>query len=242
MSILLPMMDNTELSFRARLIVEAEKWPLEESRLVRLLCAPRCSKNFLRSFALSVYGVATYFIESVARLFCITPNGPLRQFLLDNFLEEAGARVTNQRTVECAATAEHLVWLERFAHACGISDAELRASLNGKRPKPDGHYQLIEERKWLEACSYLLVGQERQIPQYFGRLIPAFKARGFSDEDIVFFHNHLEADRVHGARGLELVIEAADTEEKRAIVLKYVALGARDNWLALGGPRRDKLS
>ena len=236
-------MGNTELSFRARVIVEAERWPLEESRLVRLLCSRRCSENFLRSFALTAYGAATYFIESVARLFCITPAGPLRQFLLENFLEEAGARVTTQRTVECVAAAEHVVWLARFAHACGISDEELRASLSdGKRPKPDGHYRLIRERKWLESCSYLLVGQERQIPQLFGPLVPAFQARGFSDEDIVFFYNHIEADRVHGERGLKLVVEAADTEEKRALVLKYVALGARDNWLALGGPRRHKLS
>ncbi|MEE8370933.1 MAG: hypothetical protein V3R73_02220, partial [Sphingomonadales bacterium] len=92
------MMANTESAFRARIIAEAERWPLAESRLVRLLCAPRCSKNLLRSFALTTYQGATYFIESVGRLFCITPNGPLRQFLLDNFLEEAGARVTSRST------------------------------------------------------------------------------------------------------------------------------------------------
>lgn len=236
------MMANTELSFRARVIAEAEKWPLEESRLVRHLCSPRCSKRFLRSFALATYKEAIYFIESVARLFCITPNGPLRQFLLDNFLEEAGARVTNQCAVECVAAAEHAGWIARFVFACGISEEELSASLHGKRPEPVGHYKLIEERKWLEACSYLIVGRERQVPQFLGPLIPAFKARGFSDEDLVFFYNHVEADCLHGKRGLQLVLEAADSEEKKAIILKYVALGAKDNWLALGGPARVTLS
>ena len=95
---------------------------------------------------------------------------------------------------------------------------------------------MIRERKWLEACSYLIVGLESQVPKYFGPLVTAFKARGFSDEDIVYFHNHVEIDSVHGERGLDLVIEAADSEEKKALVLKHVALGARDLWLSLGGP------
>jgi len=56
------------------------------------------------------------------------------------------------------------------------------------------------------AAAGLLVGLESQVPGIYQRNLPPLKSHyGFTDHEVEFFAIHIEADEVHGERGLQIV-------------------------------------
>ena len=52
--------------------------------------------------------------------------------------------------------------------------------------------------------------------------INAMEKMGFTDEELEFFHVHVEADTEHAAVGLDLCYRYADTEEKQIMAIEAV--------------------
>jgi pyrroloquinoline quinone (PQQ) biosynthesis protein C len=83
----------------------------------------------------------------------------------------------------------------------------------------------------LAVSAYLMVGLEANVPRTFRLLIPAFREHyGFSDDELVFFVEHLTADEQHGEDGARLVSELAATRQERLELLEGVNKGATAWW------------
>ncbi|MFC1681194.1 iron-containing redox enzyme family protein [Pseudomonadota bacterium] len=224
---------DIDTPFKVSLMEAAGRWPLETSRLVRLVNDSKCPRFFFRKYSREVYVRAQFFLEDVAQLACICPEDGARQFMLDNFLFEIGAVATPEKGVSILPGAMHISWAKRFAYACGNSDKELEAALLESVGKRAFQRALIQQRRWLEAIAYLVVGQEAQLPRLLIPLVGGLKKHGFGSSDLVFFTQHIKADSEHVSGVFEVMETVASTQPRRDLALEYVALGARDYWLAV---------
>ena len=72
-----------------------------------------------------------------------------------------------------------------------------------------------------------MVALEGQLPTLYPRYVEAMRKMGFTEDDLEFFHVHIEGDTEHAHVGLELTQRYATTPDlqKRAIA----AVGASAN-------------
>ena len=90
----------------------------------------------------------------------------------------------------------------------------------------------FNRKHWLASLAFITVGAEVNIPRLYRLIIPPLKdIYGFSDDELIFFHEHLKADVKHGAIGIKLVAQAAQTEEQKREALEAVNRGAQGFWL-----------
>ena len=109
--------------------------------------------------------------------------------------------------------------LRKFARACGVSDERiLKAEQNGEvlpttRAMRAWIWELSGIRTLPESCAGIMVALEGQLPTLYPKYVEAMRKMGFSEDDMEFFHVHIEGDTEHAHVGLELTARYATTPE-----------------------------
>lgn len=158
-----------------------------------------------------------YYIDIVAQMFAALyarlPDLDARAHMLENLI---GEETPGQR---------HPDILLKFAKACGRDPERIKnAYINGEvLPATMGMqawvWQLSTHAHLCESAAGIMVALEGQTPTIYPPYIEAGRKMGFSDDDLEFFHIHVEADIEHEIHGLEICYRYATSVElqKRAI-------------------------
>ena len=220
-------------AFEEQLVAAAGRYPFEDTRLHHLLAAGRCPPAMLRRYARALHQGAVDFCGLLAALVEAAPDREARGVLLDNLMEEEGIVLRPGRGLERNPQQRHAAWAERFVLACGGGVEGAGAPAGGLAT---GHVgALLDEGRWLEAVSFLLVGQEMAFSSVSARLAALFGDLGFARRDLVFFEAHIHADRRHAREALDLVLDRAVTAGQQRACVAAAEAGARDWWLRHGG-------
>jgi pyrroloquinoline-quinone synthase len=131
--------------------------------------------------------------------------------------------------------------LRKFARACGVSDDRIiRAEQNGEvlpttRAMRSWIWELAGIRHIAESCAGIMVALEGQLPTLYPKYVDAMRKMGFSEDDMEFFHVHIEGDTEHAHVGLELTDRYAITAELQARALAAVHGSAELRYSMLDG-------
>jgi pyrroloquinoline-quinone synthase len=177
-----------------------------------------------------------YYIDPIpqqfAALFARLPDLDARQHLLENLLGEEMPHAPGKR---------HPDLLRKFARACGVSDDRmLRAEQNGEvlpttRAMRSWIWELSSIRHLGEACAGIMVALEGQLPTLYPKYVDAMRKMGFSEDDMEFFHVHIEGDTEHAHVGLELTARYATSPELQTRAIAAVRASAEMRFSMLDG-------
>jgi pyrroloquinoline-quinone synthase len=94
-------------------------------------------------------------------------------------------------------------------------------------------WELATVRTLGEACAGIMVALEGQLPTLYPKYVKAMRKMGFSDDDMEFFHVHIEGDVEHAHVGLELTARYATTAElqRRAVAAVHASAQVRYSML-----------
>ena len=185
----------------------------------RLWAEGALSRHQLGLWAIQHYYYISVIPQQFAALYARMPDPLGRHLLIENLVGE-----------EMPETPEksHPNLLLKFARACGfepetVEAAEARGEvLPGTRAMRAWIWELATIRPIHEACAGIMVALEGQLPTLYPKYIAAMEKLGFSDDDLEFFHVHVENDVEHAAVGLELCHKYADGGEKQAMAIEAV--------------------
>jgi len=175
-----------------------------------------------------------YYIDAVpqqfAALYARLPDLDARQHLLENLLGEEMPATPDKRHPELCA---------RFAAACGVSREELLGAEEAGRILPTTRamrswvWELATVRGLGEACAGIMVALEGQLPTLYPKYVDAMRKMGFSEDDMEFFHVHIEGDTEHAHVGLELTQRYATTPalQRKAIAAVHASAQVRYSML-----------
>lgn len=170
--------------------------------------------------------------QHLALLFCKLPDLDGRQHLMENIVGEEMPHAPEKR---------HPELLVKFAMACGktreeVEDAEIAGTiLPATRAMAAWTWELTTVRHISEACAGLMVGLEGQLPTLYPLYVSAMEKMGYSDDDLEFFHVHIEGDVGHAQTGLELAARYADTPALRRKAVAIVKATAQMRYTMLDG-------
>jgi len=177
-----------------------------------------------------------YYIDPIpqqfAQLFARMPDLDARQHLLENLLGEEMPHAPGKR---------HPDLLRKFARACGVADeAILDADARGKilpstRAMRAWIWELSGIRTLAEACAGIMVALEGQLPTLYPKYVEAMRKMGLSDDDLEFFHVHIEGDTAHAHIGLELTHRYATDPELQIRAIAAVKASAAMRYAMLDG-------
>ena len=177
-----------------------------------------------------------YYIDPIpqqfAALYARLPDLDARQHLLENLLGEEMPACPEKR---------HPDLLRKFARACGVSDERMfRAEENGEvlptsRAMRAWIWELSTIRHIGESCAGIMVALEGQLPTLYPKYVEAMRKMGFSDDDLEFFHVHIEGDTEHAHVGLELTARYSTTPELQTRAIAAVRASAEMRFSMLDG-------
>jgi pyrroloquinoline quinone (PQQ) biosynthesis protein C len=226
-------------SFRDALFATTLRWPLEQSRSLRALAMPRCPPRYIKQFGLKCLVGAVRFPGQLAAMYAIAEDPRAKLLLLENLLEENGLHVKPWRGVGVYPESRHVQWMERFMHACGATDEEIATAARSALKSSGSSWfdAAVKEKRWIEAMAYLLVGHEANCPPFAAAVLRALRAKGYSDNDLVFFIRHIEADEKHGRDAIDLLAELPLDQARQQIILSAAQRGADDWWALFNGSK-----
>lgn len=179
-----------------------------------------------------------YYIDPIpqqfAALYARLPDLDARQHLLENLLGEEMPHAPGKR---------HPDLLRKFARACGVtSERMLNAEAAGEvlpstRAMRSWIWELAGIRHLAESCAGIMVALEGQLPTLYPKYVDAMRRMGFTDDDLEFFHVHIEGDTGHAHIGLELTHRYATTPELQQIAVSAVRASAAMRYAMLDGIR-----
>jgi pyrroloquinoline quinone (PQQ) biosynthesis protein C len=231
------MPSNTEIrfgrgAFEAALLVAVEAYPFEETRFHRLLAAGRCPDAMLLRYARATYVGAKLFCATLAQLADQAPDAAARVVLLENLMEEEGIFLRPDTGLVMRPEQGHVALALRFLEACGGGGDNY---LDGNSVHAIGRgRQLLAQGRWLDAISFLLIGQELKFSHVAACLFDLLRRRGMCSRDLAFFAVHIEADCAHGRQALDLVLDRARTADEQRHSIDAVGEGAR-HWFDMHG-------
>lgn len=210
-----------------RLLGAVAAYPFERTRFYQVLVSGRCPPALIRSYALATLRGAEDFRVKLARLTETAPDEEAHAILLENLREEDGVVVVGGKRVTRPAR-RHVALAQRFVAACGATE-DMPAATHD-----DPAAALLDQGRWLEAVSFVLVGQEHPFSTVSARLFEALRGYGYSARDLVFFAAHRTADAEHGRQALALVGRHAAAPAQRDAAVAAAEAGAR-HWCARHG-------
>jgi pyrroloquinoline-quinone synthase len=174
----------------------------------------------LRQVALQGYQLTKHFLDYVEHLFFHCPLPTFKRGLLINVYEEETGRLSK--------TDNHVVLMQNFIRALGISDEERDAA----RPLP-ATQDLIDYRLHavrgrgsyhIGAAAVMIAseGQNLEVKAGEARHELLGKVYGLKEEDLLFFSVHQAEDVGHVEQGLNLVTELCDTDRLQQEALHAV--------------------
>ncbi len=165
-----------------------------------------------------------YYIVAIppqfAALYARMPDDDGRELIMENLAGEVPPEQPEKA---------HPALLLKFARACGLSDDYIKnAELEGRilpstRAMRAWIWELSQIRPMHESCAGIMVALEGQLPTLYPAYIAAMEKMGFTDDELEFFHVHVENDDEHAAIGMELCARYADTPEKQQLAIQAVA-------------------
>ena len=177
-----------------------------------------------------------YYIEQIPQqfghLFCRLPDLDARHHMLENLIGEEVPDKQGKR---------HPDLLLKFAQACGVSPRRVSEAadrgdiLPGTRAMRSWIYELVAFRELAEAAAGIMVALEGQTPTLYPRYVEACKAMGMNDDDLEFFHVHIENDTHHEGEGLQITYRYAHTPALQLKAVAAVAASARQRLAMLDG-------
>ncbi len=177
-----------------------------------------------------------YYIDPIPQQFALLysrlPDLDARQHLMENLLGEEMPQMPEKR---------HPDLLRKFARACGVADEKiLRAEQHGDvlpttRAMRAWIWELAGIRHIAESCAGIMVALEGQLPTLYPKYVEAMRKMAFSDDDLEFFHVHIEGDTEHAHVGLELTDRYATSADLQARALATVRGSAELRYSMLDG-------
>lgn len=161
-------------------------------------------------------------------LFAIAANGP--QEVIDMQMENYGEELDPENP--------HPALILRFAKACGMSEAALRAGRGLPTTEAWLNWELRTAHKepWIAAVAAVHIASEAQEPQLFNKFLPALRGKyGFSEHELEFWWLHAEADIEHGGRAADLLARHCKTQAEQDLAIHWAGEGARRKWLFWDG-------
>ncbi len=190
------------------------------------------SREQLGRWAIQHYYYIAAVPQQFAALYARLPDLDARQHLLENLLGEEMPDTPEKR---------HPDLLIKFAGACGLSRAEVAsADLRGEvlpatRAMRAWVWELASIRHLAEASAGIMVALEGQLPTLYPAYVGAMRKMGFSEDDMEFFHVHIEGDTEHAHVGLELTARYATSEALQERAIATVRASASLRWNMLDG-------
>lgn len=179
-----------------------------------------------------------YYIDPIpqqfAALYARLPDLDARQHLLENLLGEEMPQTPAKR---------HPDLLRKFARACGVTDERILnaegagAVLPTTRAMRAWIWELSSIRPLAEACAGIMVALEGQLPTLYPKYVEAMRRMGYTDDELEFFHVHIEGDTEHAHVGLELTDRYATTPELQQRAVSTVRASAAMRYAMLDGIR-----
>lgn len=182
------------------------------------------SRQQLGEWATQHYYYISAIPQQFAALYARMPDPTGRALLMENLVGE-----------EMPETPEksHPNLLLKFAAACGLDrqaviDAEVAGEvLGGTRSMRAWIWELATIRPIHESCAGIMVALEGQLPTLYPGYITAMERMGFTDDDLEFFHVHVENDVEHARVGLQLCNQFAETGAMQKMAIEAVRGSAK---------------
>jgi pyrroloquinoline-quinone synthase len=203
--------------------------------LSRAWAAGELTKAQLGEYAIQHFYYIDPIPQQFAQLYARLPDLDARQHLLENLIGEEMPQAPGKR---------HPDLMRKFARACGVPDERLLAAEpNGEilpttRAMRAWIWELAGVRHIAESCAGIMVALEGQLPTLYPKYVAAMRRMGFTEDDLEFFHVHIEGDTEHAHVGLELTDRYATTAELQQRAIAAVRASASMRYSMLDGIQR----
>ena len=183
----------------------------------------KLNKRLLGEWVKQHYHYVSHFPTWMSTMYSNAQPEDVRLHLLENIAEEDGLLDSGS-----FKAVSHTELLLDFAGYCGVDRKEvLDAQINGELLAETLGLQSWgfrqSQKPYLEAIAGLLVGLESQVPEIYAKTTPALLDKyGFTEEEVVFFKLHIEADKEHSGRGYELLDKYVGGDEEKEACLRSV--------------------
>ena len=194
------------MSVRERL-ENAVAFQVETNPFVVAVSNGTLQREAIRDYACVLTNLSAALPRSLAIIMSLCPDRNVRQFLLNNLLEEDGAiEFSTGNGLAMDHSRAHPVLGEKFALAAGATPEQIRTT-QATSPWFD---EQLSMGNWIAALAYMSVGVEAGTPRMFELIIPPLRKHyGFSEDALEFLIIHVEADKRHGDEARDLVERAA---------------------------------
>ena len=183
----------------------------------------KLNKRLLGEWVKQHYHYVSYFPTWMSTMYSNAQPEDVRLHLLENIAEEDGLLDSGSYKA-----VSHTALLLDFAGHCGVGRREvLDTQINGELlPETLGLQSWCfrqSHKPYKEAIAGLLVGLESQVPEIYSKTTPALLDKyGFTEEQVVFFTLHIEADQEHSGRGYALLDKYVGGDEEKEACLRSV--------------------
>lgn len=185
----------------------------------RMWADGKLTKDQIGEWAIQHYYYISTIPAQFAALYARMPDPLGQELLMENLIGEV---------MPDQPEKAHPALMLHFAKACGVSHETVTNAekngliLPGTRAMRAWIWELASHRPLHEACGGIMVALEGQLPTLYPKYIAQLEKMGFTDDQLEFFHVHVENDEEHAAVGLDLCFRYADTPEKQAMVIEVV--------------------
>jgi pyrroloquinoline-quinone synthase len=186
----------------------------------RLLNSPDTSHDLLKKVTLQGYQLTKYFLTYVEHLFFYCPDPKFKRALLINTYEEETGKLSN--------TDNHVVLMQNFIRAIGVSDADRDAAKPLFATQELIDYRLDAVRSagkyHIGAAAVMIASEGQNLETAAGdaRHVLLGRAYNLKPEDLLFFSVHQKEDVGHVEQGLNLVSTLCETDQQQEEALYAV--------------------
>lgn len=179
----------------------------------QLLRDPEVGHDLLKKVTLQGYQLTKHFLYYVEHLFFFCPDPKFKRALLINTYEEETGKLSN--------TDNHVVLMQNFIRALGISDEERDAAVALPATQELIDYRLHavrdQEKYHVGAAAVMIASEGQNLETAAGeaRHVLLGRAYGLKEEDLLFFSVHQKEDVGHVQQGLNLVSALCKTEQQQ---------------------------
>lgn len=226
-------MEGTEaMPLREALYAELHRWPVAQARLFRLAGRSNAPRAMLQNIALRIAAGAIDFPHKLSRLLATTREPLLREFLIGNLLEEEGLEQIGDDGVVRRPERAHATYALRLTTALGLEPELVRRAA----PPQYAYFDhALKDGRWRAAMAFLNIGVEGQAPRICPSYAGMFRQHGVTDQDLIFFAVHGEADIRHSEGAIDLAVRLASTASDADELIEGARAGATFMWEQLEG-------
>jgi len=129
----------------------------------------------------------------------------------------------------------------KFGKALGLNEDDFYHAENlghilpSTRAMRSWIWELVAFRHLAESAAGIMVALEGQLPTLYPAYVEAMRPMGLTDDDMEFFHVHIEGDAEHADVGLEITHHYATTPELQQKALAAVRASTEMRWRMLDG-------